>query len=99
MLKLTNETPRIATGRRKSSWLFSKRGAELNSGLPKTNPASGREGGGGGDLTTGPLDYKFSGLQVTLISRFVMVTEKSTGEEKWWMSHASHGTMRIDVTC
>ena len=79
MLKVTNETPRIPTDRRKSRWLFTKPGAELSSGLSKTNTASGREE----DVNPGPPDYQPNEIQISLINRSVMVTENSIREEKW----------------
>ena len=40
-----NMVLRIPNGRRRASWLFYKLGPEdLNSGLPRTNPASGHGG-------------------------------------------------------
>ena len=35
---------RIQTGKRQTSWLFTGVAKDLNSGLPRTNPASGQSG-------------------------------------------------------
>ena len=35
---------KISTGRRQISWLFTSMTEELNSGQPRTNPASGQDG-------------------------------------------------------
>ena len=35
---------RIPTGRRQTSWLFTSMVEDLNSGLPRTNPASSQSG-------------------------------------------------------
>ena len=48
----------MPTGRRRTSWLFTIAAKDLNSGLPRTNPASGQ----GGTLDSGPPDYKSSAL-------------------------------------
>ena len=42
--KLNRNMLKIPTGRRLTSWLFTKHaGVELNLGPPNTNPSSGRE--------------------------------------------------------
>ena len=49
---------RIPTGGRLTCWLFTNTTEELNSGLPRTNPASGRME----DLNQGPTDFKSNAL-------------------------------------
>ena len=55
---MENTRLRIPTGRRRTSFLFTIAAKDMNSGLPRTNPASGQ----GGTLDSGPLDYKSSAL-------------------------------------
>ena len=43
---------RIPTRRRQTSWLFTSMAENWNSGLPRTNPASGGVGSGGGGRKT-----------------------------------------------
>ena len=54
MFQIEHKLVRIPTGGRLTSWLFTPRGRELNSGQPRTNPDSTRVE----DLNLGPPDFK-----------------------------------------
>ena len=57
MLQIEQNLFKIPSGRRLTSWLFTKHGG-FESGTTETNPSSGREE----DLNPGLADYKSSAL-------------------------------------